>query len=124
MPPKVSPTFPRCSQGRHGAGVMNGKPACQMLLPSSVLSSHLEHKIKHTNDREKRKEDTRRKTKPLKDKKKSYFVWRSALFRVCSRIQYHKRKWFKLQDANPRLLDGTAKECIACDRSVKISWTL
>jgi hypothetical protein len=53
--------FPRCSQGRHGAGVMNGKPACQMLLTSSTLSRCLEHKIKHTNDRGKRKEDTRRK---------------------------------------------------------------
>jgi hypothetical protein len=48
---------------------MNGKPACQMLLPSSILSRCLEHKIKHTNDREKRKEDTRRKTTPLNRKK-------------------------------------------------------
>ena len=70
---------------------MNGKPACQMVLPSSVLSRHLEHKIKHTNDGEKRKEDTRRKTTPLNSKKKSYFVWRSGLFRVCNRIQNHKR---------------------------------
>jgi hypothetical protein len=65
MPPEVPATFPRCNQGRHGAGVMNGKPACQTLLPSSVLSRRLEHKIKHTNDKEKRKEDTRRKTTPL-----------------------------------------------------------
>jgi hypothetical protein len=69
MPPEVSATFPRCSHGRHGAGVMNGKPACQMLLPSSVLSRRLEHKIKHTNDREKRKEDTWRKTKPLNNRR-------------------------------------------------------
>jgi hypothetical protein len=48
---------------------MNGKPACQKLLLSSVLSRCLEHKIKHTNDREKRKEDTRHKTTSLNSKK-------------------------------------------------------
>lgn len=48
---------------------MNGKPACQTLLPSSVLSRRLEHKIKHTNDKEKQKEDARRKTTPLNRKK-------------------------------------------------------
>jgi hypothetical protein len=48
---------------------MNGKPACQMLLPASSLSRCLEHKIKHTNDRDKRKENTRPKTTRLKRKK-------------------------------------------------------
>jgi hypothetical protein len=70
MPPEVSATFPRCSQGRHGAGVMNGKPACQKLLLSSVLSRRLEHKIKRTSDRGKRKEDTRHKTTSLNSKKR------------------------------------------------------
>jgi DNA recombination-dependent growth factor C len=53
---------------------MNGKPACQMLLPSSVLSRRLEHKIKRTSDKEKRKEGTRRKTTPLNSKKKSFLL--------------------------------------------------
>jgi hypothetical protein len=53
---------------------MNGKPACQMLLPSSGLSRCLEHKIKHTNDRDKRKENTRPKTTRLKRKKAMFLL--------------------------------------------------
>ena len=62
---------------------MNGKPACQMLLPSSVLSGRLEHKIEHTNDRENGRKIQDGKTTPLNSKKKkSYIVWRFGLFRV------------------------------------------
>jgi len=61
---------------------MNGKPACQKLLLLSVLSGRLEHKIKHTNDREKRKEGTRHKT-TSSNSKKSHILFGFSGYSEC-----------------------------------------